>query len=281
MDVPAVKPAVIIRDLTTIEDLRKIEPVEKEVWGLTDRDVSPMTFLIAAKEAGSIFLGAFDGDAMVGFAFGFPSLEEGQMAIHSHMLAVLPRYRDLNLGYQLKLAQRDRALSMGIREMSWTFDPLQSRNAHFNFAKVGVVSNRYKADFYGHDSSSVLHQNGTDRLWVTWALDSNRVKQRIKGRSPERLEAASVVKSDGRGHPQRANLAEFATQSHVFIEIPDDIVTLEQQDRELAWQWRLATRCAFTELLQAGFFVAEYFRGTQGTGKYLLSRGRMREFLAA
>jgi predicted GNAT superfamily acetyltransferase len=196
------------------------------------------------------------------------------------MLAVLPEYRDLNLGYKLKLAQRDRALAMGIREMSWTFDPLQSRNAHFNFAKVGVVSNRFKADFYGHDSSSVLHQNGTDRLWVTWALDSNRVQQRLKGASPQLVQAAAIVARNSQGQPQRADLAEIATELQAFIEIPDDIVTLEQRDRELAWQWRLATRWAFTELLQAGFFVADYFRGTQGTGKYLLKRGDMREFLA-
>src|SRR5581483_114203 len=94
---PLPKPSIIIRDLETIEDLRKIGPVEKEVWGLDDRDVAPMTLLIASKEAGSVFVGAFDGDDMVGFAFGFPSLEHGQVGIHSHMLAVLPQYRDLNL----------------------------------------------------------------------------------------------------------------------------------------------------------------------------------------
>lgn len=280
MDVPAAKPAIVIRDLTTIEDLRKIEPLEKEVWGLAERDVAPMTLLIAAKEAGSIFLGAFDGEAMIGFAFGFPSIESGHLAIHSHMLAVLPQYRDLNLGYKLKLAQRERAMAMGIREMSWTFDPLQSRNAHFNFAKVGVVSNRYKVDFYGQDSSSMLHQNGTDRLWVTWALDSNRVQHRINGALPRRVEAASIVRRDPHGHPERANLAAITSQSLAFIEIPDDIVSLEQRDPELAWQWRLATRWAFTELLGADFFVADFLRGSRSAGRYLLKRGDMREFVA-
>jgi predicted GNAT superfamily acetyltransferase len=162
-----VKPTVVIRDLESIEDLRKVEQVEQEVWGLVDRDVTPMTLLIACKEAGSILIGAFDGGALVGFAFGFPSIEHGHLGIHSHMLAVLPQYRDLDLGYKLKLAQRDRALAKGIDIMSWTFDPLQSRNAHFNFAKLGVLSDIYKVDFYGRASSSVLHQNGTDRLWLT------------------------------------------------------------------------------------------------------------------
>src|SRR5438270_10766526 len=146
MTTPVINGSIVIRDLETIEDLRKMGPVEKAVWGLEDRDVAPMTLLIACKEAGSVFVGAFENDAMVGFAFGFPSLENGHVAIHSHMLAVLPQYRDLNLGYRLKLAQREHALRKGIAEMSWTFDPLQSRNAHFNFAKLGVVSNSYKID---------------------------------------------------------------------------------------------------------------------------------------
>lgn len=278
MTVSSPKPAVTIRDLTSIEDLRKIEPVEKEVWRLAERDVAPMTLLIASKEAGAIFLGAFDGEKMVGFAYGFPSLENGHLAIHSHMLAVLPQYRDLNLGYQLKLAQRERALAMGISEMSWTFDPLQSRNAHFNFAKLGVVSDRYKVDFYGQDSSSVLHQNGTDRLWLTWPLDSARVKQRLKGSLPSPPEAATLLACDAQRHPQRAKFD--ASQSAVLIEIPDDIVAIESRDSALAWQWRVATRSAFTELLQAGFFVAEFLRGRNGAGNYLLRRGEMREFVA-
>jgi predicted GNAT superfamily acetyltransferase len=280
MTVSSPKPAVVIRDLTSIEDLRKIEAVEKEVWGVAERDIAPMTLLIASKEAGAIFLGAFDGDEMVGFAYGFPSLENGHLAIHSHMLAVLPQYRDLNLGYQLKLAQRERALAMGISEMSWTFDPLQSRNAHFNFAKLGVVSDRYKVDFYGQDSSSVLHQNGTDRLWLTWPLDSARVKQRLKGTPPNPAEAATLVACDAQHHPQRAKLDEMAAHAAVLIGIPDDILAIESCDSALAWQWRLATRWAFTELLQGGFFVADFFRGQNGTGKYLLRRGEMREFVA-
>ena len=75
------------------------------------------------------------------------------------MLAVREPYRNLDLGHKLKLAQRERALAMRVPEMTWTFDPLQSRNAHLNFGKLGVVSDIYKIDFYGPVTSSVLHQN--------------------------------------------------------------------------------------------------------------------------
>ena len=273
------KSTIVIRDLEAIEDIRKLEAVEREVWGLIDRDVTPMTLLIACKAAGAMLIGAFDGDSLVGFAFGFPALEERKVSIHSHMLAVLADYRDLDLGFKLKAAQRERALNKGITEMTWTFDPLQSRNAHFNFAKVGVIADRYKVDFYGRDSSSVLHQNGTDRLWITWPMSSRRVQNRIeKGLQPEPLPSLpALVRFNGNGCPVRGDLAESLARRRVLIEIPGDILQLEQQDPGLAWEWRLATRWAFLESLRAGFFVAEYYRsvrGKGGPGAYLLEAGK-------
>ena len=144
---------------------------------------------------------------MVGFAFGFLGREHGQTTIHSHMLAVLDAYRHLDLGARLKQAQRERALAMGVHEMTWTFDPLQSRNAHFNFAKLGVLSETYKVDFYGPETSSMLHRNGTDRLWVRWLLDSRRVRDRMAGKNgrAETMDAlrllAPLVRFDGTGFP--------------------------------------------------------------------------------
>jgi predicted GNAT superfamily acetyltransferase len=278
-------PTVVIRDLEAIEDFRKVEPVEREVWGLIDRDVAPMTMLIACKEAGSILVGAFDGNELVGFAFGFPSIEHGGLAIHSHMLAVLPHYRDLDLGYKLKLAQRDRALAKSIRTMSWTSDPLQSRNAHFNFAKLGVLSDCYKVDFYGHDSSSVLHQNGTDRLWITWPMDSARVEKRVScGEQSTRelpSDAVPVVMAELGGRPGHGSLPAALAAKKASVAIPNDIVALETRDSAVAWEWRLATRWAFTELMKAGFVVTDYHRGSgQGTAAYLLESGNLEDFIS-
>src|SRR5215467_1425835 len=135
---PASSSAIAIRDLESYDDLCQLKVVEKEVWGMGDEDSFPMTLAMAHLAAGSIFVGAFDGRRMVGFAFGLLGREHGQMIMHSHMLAVLDAYRQHDLGFRLKHAQRDRALAMGIQEMTWTFDPLQSRNAHFNLAKLGV-----------------------------------------------------------------------------------------------------------------------------------------------
>jgi predicted GNAT superfamily acetyltransferase len=286
MTEPKIRPAIVIRDLDSFEDLAKVEAVEKEVWGLSEQDVTPLTIIIATRAAGNIWVGAFDRNKLVGFAFAFLGMEHGQVTIHSHMLAVLEPYRDLDLGSKLKLAQRERALAMRIRQMSWTFDPLQSKNAHVNFCKLGVVSSQYKVDFYGPETSSMLHQNGTDRLWVRWPMATRRVLQRLQGKDPrpEMMDALSrltpLVRFNGDGAPLRTGLQEALSRQRIAIEIPSDIVAMETKNMELAREWRSATRWAFSEALRAGFFVVEFcrtIRGQQGPGAYLLEKGPIEE----
>jgi predicted GNAT superfamily acetyltransferase len=281
-------PQIAIRDLKSIDDLSQLKAVEKEVWGMADEDTLPLTLAIACKAVGNIFVGAFDKDKLVGFAFGFLGREHGVTTIHSHMLAVLDAYRHLDLGSRLKQAQRERAMAMGVHEMTWTYDPLQSRNAHFNFSKLGVVSDTYKVDFYGPETSSMLHRNGTDRLWVRWMLNSQRVRDRLAGKSGrvETLDAlkllAPLLSFDPSGKPGRADLAESLARQRVSIEIPGDILEVERTDMGLAREWRDATRWAFHEALKAGFVVAEFcrsIRGQQGPGAYLLQRGTVNEFI--
>jgi predicted GNAT superfamily acetyltransferase len=281
-------PQIAIRDLRNIDDLRQLKAVEKEVWGMTEEDSIPLTLAVACKAAGNIFVGAFDKDKLVGFAFGFLGREHGQTIVDSHMLAVLDPYRHLDLGSRLKQAQRERAMAMGVHEMTWTFDPLQSRNAHFNFAKLGVVSDLYKVDFYGPETSSTLHRNGTDRLWVRWMLNARRVRDRLAGKSArtETLDAlrllAPLVRFNGDGRPVRADLADSLSRQRVSIEIPGEILEVERADMGLAREWREATRWAFREAVKAGFFVAEFcrsIRGQQGPGAYLLQRGAVAEFM--
>ncbi len=285
---------IVIRDLKSIDDLSQLKAVEKEVWAMADDDALPLTLAIALKTAGNIFVGAFDQDnekeKLVGFAFGFLGREHGQTTIHSHKLAVLDAYRHLDLGSRLKQAQRERAMSMGVHEMTWTFDPLQSRNAHFNFFKLGVVSDTYKVDFYGPETSSVLHRNGTDRLWVRWILNSRRVRDRLAGKSTnaraETLDAlrllTPLVRFDPNGQPGRADLTESLARQRVSIEVPGDILEVERTDAGLAREWRETTRWAFRGAIKAGFVVAEFcrsIRGQQGPGAYLLQRGEMKDLI--
>src|SRR5437660_11810750 len=137
-----------IRDLKSIDDLSQLKAVEKEVWGMADEDTLPLTLAIACKAVGNIFVGAFDKekdkDKLVGFAFGFLGREHGVTTIHSHMLAVLDAYRHLDLGSRLKQAQRERAMAMGVHEITGAYDPLQSRDAHFNSSAPSLTCETYE-----------------------------------------------------------------------------------------------------------------------------------------
>jgi predicted GNAT superfamily acetyltransferase len=244
---------ISIRQIESFAELRAVEEVEKEVWGIPDLDVVPITHLVATKAAGGVLLGAFDRDTLAGFVYGFVALEEGEIAHHSHMLAVKPAYRNFNLGYKLKLSQREAVLAQGIKVITWTFDPLQSLNAHFNFTKLGVISNRYLIDFYGEEAVSFLHQTGTDRLWVKWLLTSDHVNERLKGETPTFADPPDKL----------------------LIEIPGNINAVQQQNPARAREWRQQTRRAFTNAINNGYTVVDFYRETRGeekVGIYILSR---------
>src|SRR5688572_5204506 len=118
-----------IREIQRHDELRAVESLQKEVWGCSDLEVLPAIHMIAAREVGSIIVGAFDGQELIGFAYGFPGFEGKHRVIHSDMLAVRESYRDRGVGQALKLAQRDAALARDVDRITWTFDPMQTRNA--------------------------------------------------------------------------------------------------------------------------------------------------------
>jgi predicted GNAT superfamily acetyltransferase len=264
---------ITIREINELAEMRAVEELQKETWGIPDLDVVPLTQLVAAKEAGGVLIGAFDGETLVGFVYGFPSFEHGELAHHSHMLAVKPAYRNYDLGRRLKLAQREHVIAQGIGLISWTFDPLQSLNAHFNFGKLGVLADRYFVNFYGEDAPSFLHQTGTDRLWVSWLVSSERVKERLSGVSysvPTNL-GLPLVQVEADDSSRRNDLDEGLAQDHAVIEIPSNIDALP---RETGLRWREDTRWAFTEALKAGYFVESFIR-EKVIGKYILRKGEL------
>ena len=254
-----------IREARSEEEFHAIEDLQRAAWQFSDLDVVPFAILIASQWAGGVVLVAFEGETIIGFAYGFPGYERGRVSIHSHMLAVKPEVRNFQAGFYLKLAQREWALEKGLNEITWTFDPLQSLNAHLNFAKLGVVSDLYIVNFYGEASSSPLHQGfGTDRLWVRWPLDSERVKQRIN--KEQRPSPPDMSKSDQilvyleGGEPRPNEFGGVLAGSRCLIEIPHDITAFKQRDPDAAARWREATRAAFQAALGAGFAVEEMLK---------------------
>lgn len=271
---------IIVRDIEGQRELRAVEELQKEVWGIPELDVVPLTQLVAAQASGGVLLGAFDGENLVGFAYGFVGFEDERVTHHSHMLAVRPDYRNFNLGQKLKMAQRERALSQGINLMTWTFDPLQSLNAYFNFSKLGVFSDRYLINFYGEDAPSFLHRTGTDRLWVTWDLASSHFQKRVdeKKFKEDFGQIAPLVKVGVDEFPLSGDLDEGLKGERAFVEIPANINDLVKRTDGSAEKWRESTRRAFTEAIKKGFLVENFHRtnrGDQKFGVYSLSRGKI------
>src|SRR5215831_16185731 len=193
--------SVVLRHCHTVPEFEQMVELEFAVWGFGERDVVPSQMYVVAAKIGGQVLGAFIDDKMVGFALAYPGVRNGHAYLHSHMAAVLPQYRDLGIGRQLKLAQREDALARGIPLIEWTFDPLQTRNAYFNICRLGVVIRRYLLDVYGSTSSPLHGGLPTDRLVAEWNLASNRVKtvldgkESAKGSIIERIEIVPTASS--------------------------------------------------------------------------------------
>jgi chorismate synthase len=260
-----------IRDAQTELDYRSVEDIQRDVWKCSDLDVVGSLMLVASQHAGAILLCAFEGDEMIGFTYGFPAFEQGQVSIHSHMAAVRDNWRgrEFQVGFYLKLAQREAALERQVDRITWTFDPLQSLNAYFNFVKLGVTCNRYFVNFYGDSSTSPLHQGtGTDRLWVDWYLTSDRVTEHIKSNAAIREQKVFSVDEGApelvlveNGEPHLASdLTEKLSGNICFIEIPHDVNKLKERDGNLARLWREASRDAFLAAIQAGFTATDFLK---------------------
>jgi len=276
---------IVFRDLEAIDEIKALEDLQIEAWGDDERDIVPLNQFVAARYVGGSLIGAFDGERLVGFVYGFYGHLRGRIVHHSHMLAVRPGYRDHNLGFRLKAKQRERVLADRLTDrMTWTFDPLQSLNAHFNFAKLGVVSDTYKINVYGEEGASFLHRNGTDRLFVTWLLNSPRVQESMADQQVPKHDLAGTGQNVSRllhcsksGHPEPdANIADALTRSRFAeIEIPADINAVESADFNLARKWREETRRVFSQALSEGFVVVDYSRENELSGHYILEKAQL------
>ena len=155
--------------------------LQREIWGEKDIEVEPATMFVVATETGGQVLGAFDGERLVGYTLAVVGYANGTVFLHSHMTGVLAEYRDRGVGRALKLFQREDALGRGIRLIVWTFDPLEIRNAHFNLNRLGAIARKYLPNLYGLTTSPLHLGLPTDRLWVEWQLDSERVVAALSG----------------------------------------------------------------------------------------------------
>ncbi len=160
------------RELRTADELAHLPPFESRIWG-SGGDLVSVNMLVATVGEGGVALGAFDGDEIVGAVYGFPTREPH--VLHSHYMAVDPRWRRNGLGVELKQRQRRWCLDRGITHMRWTYDPLQLANAHLNLHVLGCVGIAYHVDYYGH-LGGINGSLPSDRVTVSWDLRDGATK---------------------------------------------------------------------------------------------------------
>ena len=255
---------ISIRPVETIEEFRACEDLQRRVWAMPDSlDVVPLHLLVEVHRSGGLLLGAFDGGELVGLVFGFPGLTAGGKLKHSsHMMGVATGYQDLGIGYQLKLAQREHVLDGGFDLVTWTYDPLESRNAYLNIHKLGTLCRTYIREYYGPMSDGLNVGLPSDRFQVEWWITSERVVQRLAGESSSRgLDLAFQVNATSRtaeGLLVPGSLILDADAPMLQIEIPGDYQAIKVADPGLALAWRLATRQLFEAYFQAGYTVVDF-----------------------
>jgi len=267
---------VEIRPITTLDEMRKIVHVQKTIWNSDDLETLPVHSLHAIQYNGGALFGAYDGDRLVGFVVGIlgtvPSdgrrdqIAAARLKMYSVIAGVLPEYQSQGVGFRLKLAQRDFCLNIGIRLITWTYDPLESRNGRFNIGKLGCVCRRYLRHFHG-EMGGLNAGLPTDRFEVEWWVTSSRVEGRVvKRRRALSLDAliggGSVLVNEAtfnqKGLPVPPSNYVSRPGSLILVEIPADFQALKRQDMELARQWRKHSRHLFETLFQDGYLVTDF-----------------------
>ncbi|HEY6448207.1 MAG TPA: GNAT family N-acetyltransferase [Acidobacteriaceae bacterium] len=192
---------IVLRACEGFDELAACVELQVQTWGYNDGDVIPRRMFTVAQRIGGQVIGAFDpNQQMIGFAMSLPGTKAAKKPgspprpyLHSHMLAVLPPYRNAGIGRRLKLYQRVEALSRGIQLMEWTFDPLEIKNAFLNIHRLGVIVRSYTSNFYGVSSSRLQAGLPTDRLHAEWWMDSARVEAILNDSSPPQLQILETI----------------------------------------------------------------------------------------
>ena len=252
---------VVLRTLRAPAEFRMAQDVAQRAWGWPDRDLPPITDLIATAHVGGVVAGAFEGREMLGFVTGIPRLGQGEPCLHSHMLAVVPEAQGRGLAVRLKLFQRRFCLDHGIRLVTWTYDPLLVKNAALNLNRLRARATAYLRDFYG-PMGGIYHGLPTDRFEVRWRLDAPEVAQAARGRSQLPTDVAALPRALLRKMPRARRLA---------VEVPAGAPGLYAQEPKRAERARLELRRLAESLFARGYAATTVVPGPK-TALYLFER---------
>ncbi len=278
-------PEWTIRILETPIEMTAVEDLQRIVWAAPDIEIVPKDMLLAAVHNGGLVVGAFAGQVLVGAAFGFPGFyttpDGPRLKHHSHLLAVHPDWSSKGIGFALKRAQWQMIRKQGIDRITWTYDPLLSRNAHLNITRLGAVCNTYLRSEYGEMLDGLNAGLPSDRFQVDWWINTKRVERRLSRRNRPtltlahyRLAEATLLEAR-RDHESVARPPEESLPlagTLLLVEIPFDFQALRSVDLPLARDWRFYGREVFEKAFAAGYLVTDFVH-ENGRSFYVLTYG--------
>lgn len=233
--------------------MEAVEELQSSVWGSDRTWVVPSHLLYIVSDYGGILLGAKVDDRLVGFVLGLLARKGDRLLHASHMLGILPEFQGHGIGAALKHRQRERALAQGLGLMVWTFDPLESRNAYFNFHKLRVTSSTYRPDYYGAMRDNLNQGLPSDRLVVEWDLRDATL------RVPA-VDAPILILLNKEGRPV-TRIPDSDPYRPLAIQVPRDIQGIRQAEPATAAAWRTATRHAFSWAFERGYVARDFVSG--------------------
>jgi predicted GNAT superfamily acetyltransferase len=242
--------------------------------------------LITAVHNGGLVAGAFVNEELVGFVFGFPGIEftpDGPRPKHcSHMMGIVPKHRDSGIGFALKRAQWQMVRHQGIDHITWTYDPLLSRNAYLNIAKLGAVCNTYRRSEYGDMRDGLNAGLPSDRFQVDWWVNTRRVERRLSKRARRPLKLDNFSEADlqplytlqirSGSWPRPPEHFAPLDNKLALAEIPTEFGALKDADFTLARDWRFFSRELFETAFSTGYIITD-FVFDKGRSLYVLAHG--------
>lgn len=251
------------RKLEKPEEFRQLVDVHRAVWG--DEGV-PTTLQRALQDNGGLVLGAFADIYLAGFALSLIGWDGTSLYHYSHVTAVRPEYQNHQLGFRLKAYQRDEVLKLGLSEIRWTFDPLQSRNAWLNVRRLGGAPDRYFIHYYGQMADTINSGTETDRLRLRWELSSPHVEARVGGKLPSAEEdqarwksSVAIVETEvGEKGLRRPSTVAEPSGAPAHLEIPFDLAAVREHEPDVLRQWRHAVRDGFRAAFDLNYRVDDF-----------------------
>jgi predicted GNAT superfamily acetyltransferase len=269
---------VSVGPFRNLADYKMCEDIQREVWRAHDIDIIPVPLLLAIDRTGGILLGAYNsiGD-MIGFSFSFlasmgsTGTSSGKLVQHSYMMAVRVAYRNFDVGFKLKLAQRKEAQKRKISIIASSFDPMQPLNAYFALGKLGEWANVYEENYYGETTAQQDSGLPTDRILSYWNLDSTAVIRRLE-LGPPRRDFKKEMK-----HKQIINkLIETApgllisspvklncTADQFLFEVPYNLPEIKHRDLGIALEWQGKMRQVFHHYFRKNYAATDFWVAEQ------------------